>query len=635
MRAKRQWFQGVLLTILTVLTAGLVYSSREFAPFASAVTRYMLFLPVVFSAHFYGISGGIAASLGLSTLLVPLVVGRALASGQETYGMDTTMAIIALNLTGYFWGALAGAQRRQRQIYQQLYMLAQQVTLDPAVTAHSMLEAALANVPAGGGLVTLTIDPDFKLRVLAAQGLSAPEIRSLEDSFLHGETVIEWAIVTRRGQILNRLDQDQRFISTAGAPRNLLAVPLTRGEEICGGIVLFDRAGGQDFGRPDLEWLTRLAERASVALENARLYAVSQAVAEENAKFYKELKVYASELDRLVEERTCALTKALADLRSAEEDLVQTSRLAALGELAGRVAHEILNPLTGILGRVQGRLAELTDDPAHRPLGLLNAILNTWRARESAGGLAAYLVAASETEREMTCGQEDLRDLGRLVDLTGQELAQRHADLAFIEAQTLRLVRLVESLRELGRRTRSTHLLELAPVVGEAAEVMAAYLRRIHVNLVMEGLTNLPPVEADPDELVQVFTNLLRNAAQAVEAAGRGHGKIIVQGRVMNNRVELRIGDDGTGISPECLDKVFEAGFTTKPREQGTGLGLSITRRFVRECHGDVELEATEVDQGTTFLIWFPRTAEADVAATDGQVKEEGHGYHQSHDSSG
>lgn len=617
MRAERQWFQGILLTILTILTAGLVYSSHGSGPFVSAVTRYLLFMPVVFAAHFYGVSGGLAASLGLSTLLVPLVVGRALVSGQETYGIDTTMAIIALNLTGYFWGALAGAQRRQRQIYQQLYMLAQQVTLDPAVTARSMIEAALANVPAGGGLVALTIDPDFKLRVLAAQGLSAPETRYLEDSFSHGETVIEWAIVTRRGQILNRLDKDQRFTTTADTPRNLLVAPLTRGEEICGGIVLFDRAGGRDFDRSDLEWLTRLAERASVALENARLYAVSQAVAEENARFYKELKIYANELDRLVEERTRALTKALSDLRAAEEDLVQTSRLAALGELAGRIAHEILNPLTGILGRVQSRLAELTGDPAQRPLGLLNAILNTWRAREAAGGLAAYLAAASGTEKDMTCGQEDLRDLGRLVKLSGEELAQRDADLTFIEAQTLRLARMVESLRELGRRTRSVHPLELAPIVGEAAEVMAAYLRRIHVGLAMEGLTNLPPIEADPDELVQVFTNLLRNAAQAVEAAGRGYGKITVRGRVMGERVELRIGDDGTGISPECLDKVFEAGFTTKPREQGTGLGLSITRRFVRECHGDVEIEATEVDKGTTFLIWFPRMAQACIAATE------------------
>ena len=122
---------------------------------------------------------------------------------------------------------------------------------------------------------------------------------------------------------------------------------------------------------------------------------------------------------------------------------------------------------------------------------------------------------------------------------------------------------------------------------------------------------DLPAVAADPDELVQVFTNLLRNAVQAIEATGRGYGRIAIAGKTTRGRVELRIGDDGIGIPNENLDKVFEAGFTTKPREQGTGLGLNISRRFIRECHGDVEILETAADRGTTFLIWFPRQEQA------------------------
>jgi len=84
MRIKPRWHQSIPIPILTALAVGLVYFSRDFGPFAAALTRYSLFVPVIYAAHLYGVSGGIAASLGLSTLLVPLVVGRALASGAET-----------------------------------------------------------------------------------------------------------------------------------------------------------------------------------------------------------------------------------------------------------------------------------------------------------------------------------------------------------------------------------------------------------------------------------------------------------------------------------------------------------------------------------------------------------------------
>ena len=397
MRNPNNLRQTILIVALTALTTLLVYYSHDFNPFAAAVARYTLFIPVICAAHVFGVSGGIAASISQSTLLLPLVIGRALVSGAATYGLEITVAVVALNLTGYSWGALAGAQRRQRQLYQELHELAQQVSLDPRATALAVLDASLANVPASGGIVALTIDPDFQLRILAAQGLSEAEVADLETSFSHGETIVEWAIMANRGAILNRLAQDPRFRAEApGAPRNLLVAPLTRGEEISGGILLFDRLDWEGFVPSDLEWLTRLAERASVALENARLYTVSQAMAEENARYYKELKVYANELDRLVEERTHALTRAMADLKEAEADFVRTSRLAAVGELAGRVAHEILNPLTGILGSVQGRLAELGSASATPTCRHVRGSQYLATRGNLPGHLAAYLATPSK-----------------------------------------------------------------------------------------------------------------------------------------------------------------------------------------------------------------------------------------------
>ena len=165
---------------------------------------------------------------------------------------------------------------------------------------------------------------------------------------------------------------------------------------------------------------------------------------------------------------------------------------------------------------------------------------------------------------------------------------------------------MVESLRELGRRIRSVRAVDLPSAVTEAAEVMTAVLQRVGAELTLDLPDSLPPITADPDELVQVFTNLLHNAAQAIEATGRDHGRVLVTAHATHDRVELYFRDDGVGISAQDLDKVFDAGFTTKPREKGTGLGLSISRRFVRDCHGDVEISQTETGGGTTFLVWFP-----------------------------
>ncbi|MGE5528122.1 MAG: sensor histidine kinase [Patescibacteria group bacterium] len=617
MQVDRKWYQALLATVLLALAVSLLYIARDLHPFVEASARYVLFIPVIYAAHCFGVSGGITASLGLSTFLVPLVVGRALIAGTNTYGLEIAAAIVSLNLIGYSWGALAGAQRRQRQLYQELYEMAQHAAQDPRATALALLDAALDNVPADGGLVLLTIDPEFQLQVLASRGMTGIELRDLGAVLGRGETLIEWAIMAGRGMILNGVDRDPRFaVETSAAPRNLLLAPLSRGEEICGGIILFGRQGLGDFGRADLEWLIRLAERASVALENARLYAVSVEVAEENARYYRELKVYAGELDRLVGERTQALAEALENLRAAQADLLQTSRLAAVGELAGRVAHEILNPLTAVLGRVQMRLGEGASEAGERPHEIMAAVLDTWSARAGdPGGLAAYLDSPSPTTPGLSCGDEDLRDLRRLLELDAVEKDRHKKDMEFIETQMLRLVRLIEGLRELGRRTRSARAVDLAEAVGQAMEVMAPTLNRARVAASIDLPPGLPPVEADPDELMQVLTNLLRNAVQAIEGTGRGSGSIAVTGGARAGRVELAISDDGVGIPGENLERVFEAGFTTKPREQGTGLGLNISRRFMRECRGDLEIAKSTPGGGTTFLAWFPLPAGAETAA--------------------
>ena len=118
-------------------------------------------------------------------------------------------------------------------------------------------------------------------------------------------------------------------------------------------------------------------------------------------------------------------------------------------------------------------------------------------------------------------------------------------------------------------------------------------------------MTSSPSI-ADKDELVQVFSNVLRNALHAVDAAKRRAPVIRIATQRKGDRVEVRIIDNGTGIKPEHLSRIFEPDFTTKSVEEGTGLGLSISRRLVRAFGGDLDVEQTIEGEGTTFLIWFP-----------------------------
>jgi signal transduction histidine kinase len=150
--------------------------------------------------------------------------------------------------------------------------------------------------------------------------------------------------------------------------------------------------------------------------------------------------------------------------------------------------------------------------------------------------------------------------------------------------------------------------------IDETALAMSEALARHRVELVKDYSSDLRDrfaVIGDKDELVQVFTNLMNNALQAVESAARRAGEIRVRTSRAGDRIEVRITDNGTGIQGEHLARMFEPSFTTKTLEKGTGLGLGISRRLVRAFGGDIEVESTRPGEGTTFLVWLPAAGAA------------------------
>ena len=254
------------------------------------------------------------------------------------------------------------------------------------------------------------------------------------------------------------------------------------------------------------------------------------------------------------------LEQVKAKLERAEAALVQSEKMASLGNLVAGVAHEINTPVGSI---------HSNSDLMVRALEKLRDILHD--------------APELEGQRELTRILDALENVGR-VNQTACE----------------RIVSIVRSLKSFAR-------LE-APECREADihEEIEAALTLVQHELkhrieVVRDYGELPPVECFPNHLNQVFMNLLVNASQAIEDKGR----ICITTRRDGEQVRISFQDSGCGIASENIDKVFEPGFTTKAVGHGTGLGLSISYKIVQAHRGNIAVES-EVGKGTTFTITLP-----------------------------
>jgi two-component system NtrC family sensor kinase len=243
------------------------------------------------------------------------------------------------------------------------------------------------------------------------------------------------------------------------------------------------------------------------------------------------------------------LYRDLAPQRLFQSKLLQTEKLASLGQMVTSVAHELSNPLTSILGFAQRLLS--------RPAGP---------------------------------GAKD--------DLNG----------LFLEAE--RATRILRNLLSSARATKPQRCpVDLNEIVERTIELRRHEFAMAQIEVMTELDPALPRVTGDADQLQQVTTNLVANAAQAVQH-GPGRGTIRVRTTPAGgNRARLEVSDDGPGVPAEILARIFDPFFTTKPAGVGTGLGLSIVHTIVREHGGNVRV-ASPGSGGATFVVELPGIAE-------------------------
>lgn len=271
-----------------------------------------------------------------------------------------------------------------------------------------------------------------------------------------------------------------------------------------------------------------------------------------------------------------SLRQTLEELRATQAQLVQSEKMASLGQLAAGVAHEINNPVGFVKSNIR-TLRTYADD--------LLTLLD--RYEEALANVAAGPAAQQLADLRARMDVEFMRDdLMQLLDESQEGL--------------VRIAKIVADLKDFSHVDRQE--LESADVNVLIDKVInVAWNELKYKTEVIRDYGVLPPLYCYPGRLGQVFLNLLVNAAQAIAT----RGSIVVRTGVEGGEVVVRISDTGSGIAPEIIGKIFDPFFTTKPVGKGTGLGLHIAYKIVEAHNGRIDVDSTP-GTGTTFTIRLP-----------------------------
>ncbi|MCS7231204.1 MAG: ATP-binding protein [Elusimicrobiota bacterium] len=312
-----------------------------------------------------------------------------------------------------------------------------------------------------------------------------------------------------------------RYLKDIKKDNNLICVPLQAKKKTVGLLLADTYKSQRTLTEKDLRLLISFSNQASLAIENAKLF--------ETEKKFKE---------KLQQEVDLALKK----LQEAQKQLIQSEKLAALGEMAAVVSHEVRNPLSTILMSAQVLDEELKDEKYRKYVN--------------------YII--SEVKR-----------LNKVVS----EI------LTFSRAPKLEL--------------KLTNMHKLLDEIISFLEI--SDFLKYDIKFYKEYNAKISEIMIDPDQIKQVLLNIIQNACHFM--ANRNIRNLTITTDIMNGMFVLKIKDTGVGIPPENLNKIFDPFFTTKTK--GTGLGLTISKNIIESHGGKIEVESV-LGEGSSFNIFLP-----------------------------
>jgi signal transduction histidine kinase len=396
----------------------------------------------------------------------------------------------------------------------------------------------------------------------AAFGMNAKRVEALRQRRIKvGETHLGRSALLRAPVYVADVQQDPSVRISPGI-HAVLAVPLLRDDKVVGGLVIRRRTEA-GFAPTIPTLLQTFAGQAVLAIENAQLF--------------QELAARGEEARRA----RIAAEAALADLRRAQDRLVQAEKMASLGQLTAGIAHEIKNPLN-FVNNFADLSVELLDELKETAAPVLRALDEDKRAE------------VDETIEMLTGNLEKIAEHGRRADGIVKSMLE-HSRGGTGERCSVDLNGLVEEA------------LNLAYHGARAQD------QTFNITLDRDLGADIAPIELVPQDVTRVFLNLFGNGFYAANKRARANGDaafrpmLTVATRDLGDAVEVRVRDNGTGIPSEIKDKLFEPFFTTKPTGEGTGLGLSISYDIVTQQHGGTIEVDSALGEFTEFIVRLPR----------------------------
>ncbi len=486
---------------------------------------------------------------------VPFALFAILAGPRLTHGQPLPLALLYAGLVIAMRGYLIALQpridrlvgRRRRDIDDELAHLANQAaTLQTSEELGRAIDRFLAALDRRLAALVV-IDEKGRTRVaLSAWGAVPPPSRS---SPLLVELAHAKSLIARDTRGPAQLEIERACVRWGAEYLG----PLVEGEQLLGLIAISPRQGGGVSDAVELEALDRMCVTVTGALAGARLY--------------ERLHALSNELEQKAAARSQSLAKTLRDLRGAEQRLVQSEKLASLGQIVAGVAADLSDQVRTAFDHV-GRLRQHAEvlfgaaDQARAAIGAVDPQFDEIRR-----DLSPLLDAVSEGARRAHAIAQDLSRFAPSEESEAPPQPRVTAHLAALIDSTLTLV--------------TGHLADVA-VVRDYDETLPAI-----------------PVETGP--LGQVILNLILNATQAM----KGSGTLTLSTRRTEAHAELSVADTGPGIPPEVLPRIFEPFFSTKGPTVGTGLGLSISYGIVKRHGGRISVEST-IGVGTRFRVHLP-----------------------------
>lgn len=365
------------------------------------------------------------------------------------------------------------------------------------------------------------------------QGIGGTQAKSFTESLgSEGFVVLEGVTghVSRKGEsvLLNDTSQSKLYKPTKGwEARSEICVAVRDGGQILG-IIDVESRELNAFSHNDLIAMEALAGILASVVTSANQYQRLQ-------ETVHQLQITEMELKERMEAQ-----------RAAENRLLQTAKLAAVGEMAASVAHELNNPLTTVTGFSELVLEDLPEDSPHK-----KELLMVLKEARRAGSVVR-----------------------RLLDFSRQ-----------------------------GERVRASA--DLNEAVNDVIALTRHLIQTNHVALVIDLDNTLPWVSIDSNQMKQVLLNLIHNGLQAMPKGGEMQVRTFFGKRENREWVVMSVKDSGMGISAEDQAKIFEPFFTTKSSSGGTGLGLSVTYGIVADHGGTIEV-FSQPGQGSVFEVWLP-----------------------------